>query len=100
VVILIVIGSFSLPILFKQLNVPTPDLTVKVVGNQWYWTYNYPANDVTFDSLMLPEEDLAAYGYGPEANLLATDTAMVVPVDKTVHVLVTGADVIHSFTVP
>ena len=42
VVILIVIGSFSLPILFKQLNVPTPDLTVKATGNQWYWSYNYP----------------------------------------------------------
>jgi cytochrome c oxidase subunit 2 len=100
VVILIVIGSFSLPILFKQLNVPTPDLTVKATGNQWYWTYNYPANDVTFDSLMLAPEDLAAHGYGPEANLLAADNALVVPVNKTVHVLVAGADVIHSFTVP
>src|SRR5690606_12796410 len=71
VVILIVIGSFSLPILFKQLTVPTPDLTVKATGNQWYWTYNYPANDVTFDSLMLAPEDLAAHGYAPEYNLLA-----------------------------
>ena len=52
-VILIVIGVFSLPILFKQLEVPTPDLTVKATGNQWYWTYDYPENDVTFDSLML-----------------------------------------------
>ena len=100
VVILIVIGSFSLPILFKQLTVPTPDLTVKATGNQWYWTYDYPANDVTFDSLMLAPEDLAAYGYRPEDHLLAADNALVVPVNKVVHVLVAGADVIHSFTVP
>jgi cytochrome c oxidase subunit 2 len=100
VVILIMIGSFSLPILFKQLNVPTPDLTVKATGNQWYWTYDYPANEITYDSLMLAPEDLAAYGYRPEDHLLAADNALVVPVDKTVHVLVTGADVIHSFTVP
>ena len=100
VVILIVIGSFSLPILFKQLTVPTPDLTVKATGNQWYWTYNYPANDVTFDSLMLAPRSLAAYGYAPEDHLLAADNALVVPVDKVVHVLVAGADVIHSFTVP
>ena len=100
VVILIVIGSFSLPILFKQLEVPTPDLTVKATGNQWYWSYYYPENDFTFDSLMLAEDDLAAHGYPPESYLLAADTALVVPVDKVVHVLVTGADVIHSFTVP
>jgi cytochrome c oxidase subunit II len=100
VVILIVIGAFSLPILFKQLEVPTPDLTIKATGNQWYWSYNYPENDFTFDSLMLAEEDLAANGYPPSTYLLATDTAIVVPVDKVVHVLVTGSDVIHAFTVP
>ena len=100
VVILIVIGSFSLPILFKQLEVPTPDVTVKATGNQWYWSYYYPSNDVSFDSLLLAPEDLAEHGYPPEANLLAADTAMVVPVDKVVHVQVTGADVIHSWTVP
>ena len=86
VVILIMIGSFSLPILFKQLDVPTPDLTVKATGNQWYWTYDYPANAVTFDSLMLAPADLAAYGYGPESNLLAADNArmceIVIAADK------------------
>jgi cytochrome c oxidase subunit 2 len=100
VLILILIGSFSLPILFKQLEVPTSDLTIKATGNQWYWSYLYPANDVSFDSLMLPEEDLEAYGYTPDLHLLATDTAVVVPVDKTVHVQVTGADVIHAWTIP
>ena len=100
VVILIVIGSFSLPILFKQLEVPTPDLTVKATGNQWYWSYNYPENDFSFDSLMLAPDELAAHGYAPELHLLAADNALVVPVNAVVHVLVTGADVIHSFTVP
>ena len=47
VVILILIGSFSLPILFKQLEVPPSDLTIKATGNQWYWSYDYPANDMT-----------------------------------------------------
>lgn len=100
VVILIVIGSFSLPILFKQLTVPTPDLTIKATGNQWYWTYNYPANDVTFDALLLGEEDMASHGYAPQYHLLATDNAVVVPVNKVVHMLVTGSDVIHAWTVP
>ena len=66
VVILIVIGSFSLPILFKQLNGPDARPTVKATGNQWYWSYNYPANDVTFDSLMLRQDDSRRYGYPPE----------------------------------
>ena len=65
VVILILIGSFSLPILFKQLEVPPSDLTIKATGNQWYWSYNYPANDVNFDALILDQADLASYGYPP-----------------------------------
>ena len=100
VVILILIGSFSLPILFKQLEVPPSDLTIKATGNQWYWSYNYPANDVNFDALILDQADLASYGYPPETHLLATDNAVVVPVGKVVHMLVTGADVIHSWTIP
>ncbi len=100
VVILIFIGSFSLPILFKQLEVPPTDLTIKATGNQWYWSYNYPANDVNFDALMLEPGELSDHGYPPETNLLATDTAVVVPVGKVVHMLVTGADVIHSWAMP
>jgi cytochrome c oxidase subunit 2 len=100
VLVLIVMGSFSLPILFKQLEVPTPDLTIKATGNQWYWSYYYPANEVTYDSLMLPPEELEAHGYAPDLHLLATDTSVVVPVNKVVHMLVTGSDVIHSWTIP
>jgi cytochrome c oxidase subunit II len=100
VLILIVIGSFSLPILFKQLEVPEADVTVKAIGNQWYWTYEYPDYEMTFDSLMLPKEDLAEYGYSEDHYLLATDTAMVVPVGAVVKMQMTGADVIHSWTIP
>ena len=100
VLILILIGSFSLPILFKQLEIPDPDLTVKVTGNQWYWSYEYPDNEMSFDSLLLPREDLAANGYADDLYLLATDTALVVPVGAVVKLQVTGADVIHSWAIP
>ncbi|MBB5223923.1 cytochrome c oxidase subunit 2 [Amaricoccus macauensis] len=100
VLILIIMGSFSLPILFKQLEVPKPDLTIRATGNQWYWSYLYPENDVNFDALMLTQDELPEYGYKPEHHLLATDNAVVVPVNKVVHMLVTGADVIHSWAIP
>lgn len=100
VVILILIGSFSLPILFKQLEIPEPDLTIKATGNQWYWNYEYPDNEMSFDSLMLQREQLAEYGYSDDLYLLATDTAMVVPVNAVVKMQITGADVIHSWTIP
>jgi cytochrome c oxidase subunit 2 len=83
--------------LFVQLEVPTPDLTVKVTGKQWFWSYSYPdSGNFEFDSLMVQDKDLKA----GQPRLLAADKEMVVPVNKVVHVLVTGADVIHSFTVP
>jgi cytochrome c oxidase subunit II len=100
ILILIVIGSFSLPILFKQLEIPEPDLTIKTTGHQWYWSYEYPDNEVSFDSLMLQREELAEFGYADDLFLLATDTAMVVPVNAVVKMQVTGADVIHSWTIP
>lgn len=100
VLILIVIGSFSLPILFKQLEIPDPDLTVKVTGNQWYWNYEYPDNEFAFDSLLLPREDLAEHGYDEDLYLLATDTDLVVPVGAVVKLQVTSSDVIHSWTIP
>ena len=76
------------------------DLTIKVTGNQWFWSYEYPDEGVSFDSFLLPKDQLAAAGYDESLYLLATDTAVVVPVGKTVLVQVTGADVIHSWKVP
>lgn len=98
--ILIVIGAFSLPVLFRQQTIPDADVVVKATGLQWYWNYEYPEHGISYDSFMLAEDELAEYGYGPDEHLLATDTAMVVPTGQTVVVQVTAADVIHSWTVP
>ncbi|WP_224825225.1 cytochrome c oxidase subunit II [Cognatishimia sp. MH4019] len=100
IVILMFIGAFSLPVLFKQQEIPEADITIKVTGYQWYWGYEYVDHDFAFDSFMLQREELADYGYEDQAFLLATDTAVVVPVGKTVVMQVTGADVIHSWTIP
>ena len=97
VIILAVIAVPSFRLLFVELQVPHPDLTVKATGKQWFWSYSYPDNgNFEFSSLMVPEKDLKP----GQPRLLAVDNEMVVPVNKVVHVLVTGADVIHSFVVP
>ena len=98
--ILVVIGAFTLPILFKQQESPEADVTIKVTGYQWYWGYEYVDHDFGFDSVMLQKDELADYGYAPDEYLLATDTAVVVPVGATVVMQLTGADVIHSWTIP
>lgn len=100
ILILVFIGSFSLPALFKQQEIPVADITIKATGNQWFWSYEYVDQDVAFDSFLLPKEDLAAAGYKDSDYLLATDTAVVIPVGKTIVVQVTGADVIHAWAMP
>jgi len=97
VIILVAIAVPSFRLLFLELDEPTPDITVKATGKQWYWTYNYPDNgNFEFDSLIVADKDLKP----GQPRLLTVDNDMVVPVNKIVHVLVTGADVIHSFAVP
>jgi cytochrome c oxidase subunit 2 len=96
VLILVTIAVPSFRLLFYQLKVPAADLTVKVTGKQWFWSYSYPDSKFEFDSLMVQEKDLKP----GQPRLLAVDNEMVVPVNKVVRVLVTGADVIHSFSVP
>lgn len=100
IIILVGIGVISLPVLFKQQTLPEADITIKATGNQWYWTYEYPDHGITFDSFMLQRDELEEYGYSQDEYLLATDTAVVLPVNKTVVVHVTGSDVIHAWTVP
>jgi len=100
IVILIFIGSFSLPVLFKQQEIPEADITIKVTGYQWYWGYEYVDHDFGFDSFLLQKDELEDYGYSQSEWLLATDTAVVVPVGKTIVMQVTAADVIHSWTIP
>ncbi len=96
VLILVAIAVPSFRLLFYELKVPPADITVKVTGKQWFWSYEYPDNKFGFDSLMLKANELKA----GQPRLLAVDNDMVVPVNKVVRVIVTGADVIHSFAVP
>jgi cytochrome c oxidase subunit 2 len=97
VIILLLIAVPSFRLLFLQLDVPKPDLTVKATGKQWFWSYSYPDNgNFEFNSLIVAEKDLKP----GQPRLLTVDNELVVPVNKIVHVLVTGADVIHSFAVP
>jgi cytochrome c oxidase subunit II len=100
ILILVFIGSFSVPALFRQQIMPEPEVTIKVTGYQWHWGYEYVDHDLEFLSFMLEREELAEHGYEDRHYLLATDTAVVVPVGRDVVMQVTAADVIHSWTIP
>jgi cytochrome c oxidase subunit 2 len=121
VVILVFIGAFSLPVLFKQQEIPAGDIVIKATGNQWFWNYEYVGEDLAFDSYMIGQPytvadteegvqpyvlndamraKLVAAGYNEDEFLLATDTQLVLPEGKVVVVQVTANDVIHSWTVP
>src|SRR3989338_4060657 len=100
ILILVFIGSFSLPALFKQQEIPVADITIKATGNQWFWSYEYVDQDVAFDAFKLEKDQLVAAGYREEDYLLATDNAVVIPVGKTIVVQVTAADVIHAWAMP
>jgi cytochrome c oxidase subunit II len=99
VLILVGIAVPSFRLLFQELDIPKADLTIKVTGNQWNWTYAYPDDKIEFTSIMLSEEDRAKRNPKPP-RLLGVDNEMVVPVNKVVRIQTTGADVIHSFAVP
>ncbi|MBS9478737.1 cytochrome c oxidase subunit II [Ancylobacter sp. VKM B-3255] len=97
VLILVAIAIPSFRLLFLQLDLPKADMTVKVTGHQWYWSYEYPDNgQFSFDSLMVQTADLQP----GQPRLLAVDNEVVVPVGKIVRIQVTAADVIHSFAMP
>ena len=96
VLILVGISLFSFRLLFAYHDMPDPDLTVKVTGNQWNWAYEYPDQGVAeYISNMTPEDKAPAHLYR-----LAADEPMVVPVGKTVRLLVTASDVIHAVALP
>jgi cytochrome c oxidase subunit 2 len=98
VLILVAIAVPSIKLLANQYDPPKADLTVKVIGNQWYWTYQYPDNgDFELISNGLSDKDAKARG---EPRQLAVDERMVVPVGAVVKLIVTSADVIHAFWVP
>ena len=78
--------------LYKQMEIPESDLTIKAIGNQWYWSYEYPEHGIEFDAIMLAKDELSDYGYSQDEYLLATDNPVVVPVGSIVRMQVTGAD--------
>jgi cytochrome c oxidase subunit 2 len=97
VMILVIIAIPSFRLLYKEVVIPQADLTIKATGYQWYWGYEYPDNGgISFDANIVADADLKP----GQPRLLATDNDVVVPVDTTVRVIVTGADVIHSWAVP
>lgn len=99
VMILVVIAIPSFRLLTHQIATPASDLTVKVTGRQWYWSYDYPKDQgggFGFDSLMKAENELKP----GDIRLLSVDNEAVVPVGKIVRLQITSSDVIHSFTIP
>lgn len=97
VVILVVIAIPSFRLMYYMDRVPDADMTIKVIGHQWYWTYNYPDHgDLQFDSNIIPDKDLKP----GQKRLLEVDNPLVVPTGANVRVLISGTDVMHSWFIP
>lgn len=97
ILILIGIAVPSFKLLYKQLDLPETDLTIRAIGKQWYWTYEYPDDGkFTFDANMIQTADLQP----GQLRLLETDNEVVLPVGKNIRIQITAADVIHAWTVP
>ena len=94
--ILIVMAVPSFKILYKQDTIPKVDLTIKAVGYQWYWGYEYPDENIIFESYMIKEKELKEN----QPRLLTVDNEVVVPVNKVVKVLITANDVLHAWALP
>jgi len=94
--ILIVMAVPSFKILYKQDAIPKADVTVKAIGYQWYWGYEYPDENIIFDSYMIEDKDLKEN----QPRLLAVDNELVVPVNKVIKVLITANDVLHAWALP
>jgi cytochrome c oxidase subunit 2 len=99
VIILVVIAIPSFKLLYYEAEIPNPDVHIKAIGKQWFWTYEFPGADAgfTFDSLGLSDADAKAKN---EPRLLGVDNIIEVPINKVVEIETTGADVIHSWTIP
>ncbi len=107
VLILVAIAIPSIRLIANQYSPPKADVTIKVIGHQWYWTYEYPDLGVSFDSYMLKEADDPTRQAGQRARtdadgppLLAVDRRVVIPAGKVVKFLITADDVIHAFAIP
>nr|ASV48059.1 cytochrome c oxidase subunit II [Dendrobates leucomelas] len=96
-VILIVIALPSLRILYLMDEIGNPDITIKTIGHQWYWSYEYSDfEDLNFDSYMIPSKDLTLGQF----RLLEVDNRMTTPIGMTTRILITAEDVLHSWAVP
>lgn len=97
IMILVIIAIPSLRLLYFSAKATDPEMTLKVTGHQWYWSYTYPdQEDMTFDSIPIADDQLEP----GQPRLLAVDNPVVLPVDTSVQILVTADDVIHNFAVP
>lgn len=96
VLILVALGVPSLKLLYFMDRSVDADLTIKVTGHQWYWTYVYPDHDLTFESRMMEDQERTQ----GQPRLLAVDRPLIVPVNTPVRILLTSSDVIHSWAVP
>ena len=96
VLILVVIAVPSFQLLYYMDKTKDTEMVIKVTGNQWYWNYEYPDENISFDSYLVDEEDLGE----DQIRLLSVDNPLVVPAGTRIKLLVTGNDVMHSFFVP
>ena len=94
--ILIVMAVPSFKVLYSQDTIPKADVTIKAIGYQWYWGYEYPDENIIFDSYMVKEKDLKEN----QPRLLTVDNEVYVPVDKVVKVMITANDVLHAWALP
>ena len=99
VIILVFIAVPSFRLLYFEAVLPKPDVTIKAIGKQWFWTYEYPGAQAgfTYDSLGLSDADAAKAG---KPRLLGVDNPIYVPVNKVIQIDTAGADVIHSWAMP
>nr|AER58773.1 cytochrome oxidase subunit 2 [Dendrocincla merula] len=96
-IVLVMLALPSLQILYMMDEIDEPDLTLKAIGHQWYWTYEYTDfKDLSFDSYMIPTSDLSLGNY----RLLEVDHRVVIPMESPIRVIVTADDVLHSWAVP
>jgi len=94
--ILIIMAVPSFKVLYSQDEIPKADVTIKAIGYQWYWGYEYPDENIVFDSYMIEDKDLKE----GQPRLLAVDNEVVVPVNKVVKVMITANDVLHAWALP
>ena len=97
IVILVVLAIPSFKLLYQQEKSENYDMTVKVIGHQWYWEYEYPDHgDFYFESYMVQDADLQE----GDLRLLTVDNPLVIPANKNIQILITAGDVLHSWAVP